>query len=108
MTAIGLMLMAKVDLVLLDGARSRLGDAAAPILDAFSRPAATIAEVVEESQHLMDLRAENVRLREENAVLTRYREVAHRLDEENRSLSRLLNFFPQRSARLSDSPGHRR
>ena len=92
--SVGLMMVGKFDVVLLDGVRSRVTDAVAPILDAFSRPAATAADVVEEGRHLWSLRSENARLLAENANLLRYQAVAHRLEAENQRLRELVAYFP--------------
>ena len=65
-----------------------------PILDVMSRPASTIAEVVGAVRDLAALRAENVRLREENANLMHWQTLARQLDNENRALRGQLNFVP--------------
>ena len=88
------MMVGKLDIVLLDGVRSRVTDAVAPMLDAFSRPAATVADVVEEGRNLWYLQTENGRLRAENANLLRYQAVAHRLEAENQRLRELVAYFP--------------
>lgn len=88
------MMVGKFDVVLLDGVRSRVTDAVAPILDAFSRPAATAADIVEGGRHLWSLRSENATLRAENANLLRYQAVAHRLEAENQRLRELVAYFP--------------
>lgn len=94
MSAFALMMLGKVDAVLIDGVRARVTDAVAPILDALSQPAATVAHAVETFNDLARLREEIVRLRQENAVLRRYQAVAHLLEAENLSLQALLNYRP--------------
>jgi rod shape-determining protein MreC len=74
--------------------RLAVSDAVVPILDVMSRPAGTIAEVVSAVRELATLRAENVRLREENANLMHWQTLARQLDNENRSLRGQLNFVP--------------
>jgi rod shape-determining protein MreC len=76
--------------------RARVTDAVAPILDAMSRPAGTIADVVEDARELARLRDENARLREQNRTLLRFEEVAYRLEAENASLRGLMNYTPER------------
>lgn len=92
--AFGLMLLGKADTVLVERLRLAVSDAVVPILDVLSRPAGTIAEVVGAVRELATLRAENVRLREENANLMHWQTLARQLDNENRALRGQLNFIP--------------
>jgi rod shape-determining protein MreC len=94
LAAVALMMLGKVDEVLMDGVRSRITDAVSPMLDAMSRPAATVADVVDEAQELARLRAENARLRERNDMLLRFEQAAYQLEAENRSLRDLTNYRP--------------
>lgn len=96
LAAIGLMMVAKVDTLVVDTMRARVTDAVAPILDAMSRPAATVAGVVEDARELARLREENDRLRDENGSLRRFEEVAFRLEAENDALRQLMNYAPER------------
>jgi rod shape-determining protein MreC len=89
-----LMLLGKADAVLVERLRLAVNDAIAPILDVLSRPAGGIAEVVGAVHDLAALRAENVRLAEENAKLMHWQTVARQLDNENRALRNQLNFIP--------------
>lgn len=100
LSAIVLMMVGKIDAVLVETARARVTDAFAPILEAISRPAATTADLVETVNELIDLRAENERLRRENAVLLNWHQAAQRLEAENRSLRNLLNYVPEPAARF--------
>ena len=63
---VALMLLAKADVVLLEKARIAATDAVAPILDAASRPVATVVDAMEQLQELNAIRAENAVLRQEN------------------------------------------
>lgn len=92
--AFALMLLGKADTVLVERLRLAVSDAVVPILDVMSRPASTIAEVVGAVRDLATLRAENVRLREENANLMHWQTLARQLDNENRALQGQLNFVP--------------
>lgn len=108
--AVALMMIGRMDPVLVDQARARVTDAVAPILDAFSRPAATVASFIEYGRQLVDLHAENQRLREENARLLQWQQVALRLEAENGSLRSLLAYKPDPSssfitARVVADPG---
>jgi rod shape-determining protein MreC len=62
------------------------------MLEAISRPVATINDLIADIEDLANLRAENVRLREENARLLAWQSVARRLEGENAELRGLLNF----------------
>lgn len=92
--AIGLLVLGRIDVVPLDGVRTSVSDAVAPILDALSRPAATVSDMVDEVQTLTDIRDENARLREQVAALEQYQDVAFRLEAENLTLRTLLNYTP--------------
>ncbi|MEQ8966406.1 MAG: rod shape-determining protein MreC [Azospirillaceae bacterium] len=92
--AIAVMMVGKVDSVVVEGARERIMDAVAPILDGLSRPAATAAGMVADVQSLAELRAENAELRAEIAELQQFRDAAFRLEAENLSLRALLNYRP--------------
>lgn len=96
--AVALMVFGKVDAMLVDDARARVTDAFAPILNVLSRPAAAAAEVIESVRELGEIRAENRRLREENARLLQWQQTALRLDAENRSLRSLLAYKPDPAA----------
>ncbi|MDR3437661.1 rod shape-determining protein MreC [Telmatospirillum sp.] len=94
MASFGLMLLGKADTVLVERMRVAVSDAVVPILDVMSRPAGTIADVVGAVRELATLRAENVRLREENANLMHWQTLARQLDNENRALKNQLNYLP--------------
>lgn len=92
--AVALMIVGKADILLIERTRAVVADALSPILDAMSRPAATIAEVVESVRELANLRAENARLKAENQRLQHWQTVARRLDSENVVLHEQLNVIP--------------
>ncbi|MEM8590101.1 MAG: rod shape-determining protein MreC [Pseudomonadota bacterium] len=92
--AIGLMMLTKIDTLVVEDVRARVTDAVSPVLNAVSRPAATVATVVEDVRQLSDLRAENARLEAENRALLQYQEIAFRLEAENLSLRALTNYRP--------------
>lgn len=90
----GLMLVGKADIAIAERLRMAVIDAVTPILDVMARPAATIAQMVENVRELAALRAENARLREENQRLMRWQAVALQLDNENDTLRSQLNYVP--------------
>ena len=94
LAAVGLMIVGKADIVLIERTRTVVADALSPVLDAMSRPAATIAEMVESVRELANLRAENARLKAENQRLQHWQTVARRLDAENVVLHEQLNVVP--------------
>ncbi len=108
--SIALMMLGKVDVVMVDEVRARVTDAFAPILGAFSRPAATAANALESIVELRNAYDENQRLRAENARLLQWKQAALRLEAENNSLRSLLRFntepaISHMTARVVASPG---
>lgn len=92
-----LMLLGKADTLLIERVRVVVQDTAAPVLDVMSRPAASVAQLVNSVREIARIRADNVRLKEENARLMAWQTVARRLDEENRALHAQLHFIPEPS-----------
>ncbi|MBC7950788.1 MAG: rod shape-determining protein MreC [Rhodospirillaceae bacterium] len=92
--AVALMIVGKADILLIERTRALVADGLAPILDVMSRPAASIAEVVENVRELTNLRTENARLKAENLRLQHWQTVARRLDSENGVLHEQLNVIP--------------
>jgi rod shape-determining protein MreC len=97
---IGLMLLGKADILVVERARVAVTDAVVPILDALSKPAATTARAIEEAQELIELRRANEELREANVRLQQWEHVARRLESENQRLTELLNYVPEPAARF--------
>jgi rod shape-determining protein MreC len=93
--SIGLMVLGKAEAPLVDRVRMSVTDAFAPILDAASRPVATISEFVDRTTALLDVYEENARLREENDRLLRWQTAARNLETENRSLREIARFVPE-------------
>ena len=100
LAAFALMLLGKADAVLMDRVRTHATDAMVPILDALSRPAATIADVVSQVQELVDLRTQNIDLRSDKERLLQWQDAARRLEAENQALRGMLNFQPAPEARF--------
>jgi rod shape-determining protein MreC len=91
--------LGKADLLLFDRLRIVVADAATPVLQAVAQPLATVASGVRQVEGLFDLYHENQRLREENARLLEWQEVARRLQAENQDLRALTKFTPEGGAR---------
>lgn len=87
----GLMLLGKADTVLAERARTALADLLVPLYGVLSRPVGTVRDLAAEIRHLIHLRSENAWLREENARLRRWRDVALALEAENLALREVLN-----------------
>ncbi len=94
LAAFGLMILGKVDILLVDQFRAHVTDAVAPILDAMSRPVASVTKAVDHVRELADLRGENERLRQNEARLLQWQSAARRLEAENKVLKGLLNYVP--------------
>lgn len=92
--AVGLMVLGKVDLILMDNVRAHVTDAVAPVLDALSRPVDSMNRAVEQVRELAALREENARLRANQARLLQWQSAARKLEAENKNLRNLLNFVP--------------
>lgn len=89
--ALGLMVMGRADVRVVERLRVAIADAAAPVLDALSRPVASVNEAIAYGRELLYLRAENARLREENARLRHWEAAARKLAQENLAFRSLLN-----------------
>lgn len=72
-------------------ARTVILDAAAPVLDALSRPVAAVNGVLDEADRVLHVYEENARLREENERLLHWQDVARQLERDNAQYRRLLN-----------------
>ena len=95
LAAFGLMMLGKAETVLVERMRTGVTDVVAPVLDALSRPVATMAEIVDNFRELTRLRPENARLRADIEKLKAWRGVALRLEADNQTLRELLNFTPE-------------
>ena len=90
----GLILLGKADALLVERMRTTVTDAFAPILGALARPVATVDGAIADLRELVQIRAESQRLREENARLRQWEQVARELDAQNKALRQALNFVP--------------
>ena len=96
--AFAIMLLGKADTLVVERARSSVVDAVAPVMDALSRPIATVSEGVDRVEHFFSVYAENAQLREQNARLLEWQSAALALAAENSTFRKMLNFVPERGA----------
>lgn len=92
--AIGLMVLGKADSRLIERVRITITDISAPMLDILSRPAASVAALIDYGHELLFLRSENARLSDENERLRHWYTVARKLEQENAAFRALLNYVP--------------
>ncbi len=97
--ALAIILIGRADQQIFERARVSVTDVVAPILDAISRPVATISEIIEEAQSLSKILEENGQLKLENARLTQWQSAARALAAENEKLRQLLGFIPDNVAK---------
>lgn len=92
--AIALMIISQSEPGALERFRSGVTDVVTPIVAFFSRPSATVADVVERVESLASLKEENASLREANDRLMRWQSLALRLQRENEELRQALKVVP--------------
>jgi rod shape-determining protein MreC len=92
--AIGRMVLGRANGPMVSQARTAVSDAVAPILGALSEPVSFAEGLFANLEELVDLRAENARLRIERQRLAEWQTIAQRLDAENRQLRTMLHFVP--------------
>jgi rod shape-determining protein MreC len=106
-----MVLFGKTDLLLYDGLRATISDHVAPILEAVSQPVAAVTSAVQSVSNAVAVNRENGQLREENARLLQWQEIARRLETENAELRSLTKFQPQNTVQslsaqvIADSGG---
>lgn len=93
-----LMMLGKADSVVIERVRTIVEDAVTPIMGVLVRPAATIAEAVDNVRALANIRTENAALREANERLLQWQTVARQLEAENNALRGLLDYQPSAEA----------
>ena len=85
-----LLVLSKADTVLTERARTAVADVVVPIMATLAEPVAAANRTADTVNRLIFVYRENDRLREENARLRQWRDVAARLEPENARLRRLL------------------
>ncbi|CAN0564528.1 unnamed protein product, partial [Laminaria digitata] len=99
--AFAIMLLGKADTLVVERARSGVVDVVAPVMDALSRPIATVSEGVDRVNRFFSVYEENAQLREQNARLLEWQSAALALAAENSTFRKMLNFVPERGASFS-------
>lgn len=90
-----MMVLNRTENAAIEGVRTGVIDFFVPILDAVSRPVATVREIGAGIDEIWSVRAENQRLAEANARLRRWEAVARQLAAENIALRELLQLAPE-------------
>jgi rod shape-determining protein MreC len=96
--AFAIMLLGKADTFVVERARSGVVDVVAPVMDALSRPIATVSEGVDRVNRFFSVYEENAQLREQNARLLEWQSAALALAAENSTFRKMLKFVPERGA----------
>jgi rod shape-determining protein MreC len=84
--AVGMLVLGKAEAPFIERGRMLVADAIVPVLDAAARPVQTASELADNFRGLLDVHGENARLREQNAMLMHWQQVARNLEAENRAL----------------------
>ena len=98
LAAFAIMLLGKADTLVVERARSGVIDVVAPVMDALSRPIATVSEGVDRANRFFSVYEENAQIREQNARLLEWQSAALALAAENSAFRKMLNFVPERGA----------
>jgi rod shape-determining protein MreC len=102
--AAALIVTGRVDPALVDQVRAETVDVVAPILTAIQQPLATARDMVGKTDGILDLAAENARLREENARLKQWEAMALSLEGQSRVLRGMINLNPSAPPILRTEP----
>jgi rod shape-determining protein MreC len=89
-----MVVLGKADTLLFERIRILFSDAAAPVLAIVSQPAAAVDLLVDRAEGAFAIYSENAQLRQDNARLLQWQQVAQGLSAENARLRELLNLAP--------------
>ena len=93
--AAALVFIGKADQAVFEPLRTRMTDAAAPVLEALSRPLAAASDTVERVRDMAGIYRQNRLLAEENRKLLQWQQVALKLSVENEAMRGLLKAVPE-------------
>ena len=92
LSAIGVLVIGRVDVASMEQVRSQIVDAVAPILDVIGRPVESFNVGVDRIHEIYTVFDANQKLRQERDRLLHWQALARKLETENRALKGLLNF----------------
>ena len=92
LTAIGVLVIGRVDVASMEQVRTQIVDAVAPILDVIGRPVESFNVGVDRIHEIYTVFDANQKLRQERDRLLHWQALARKLETENRALKGLLNF----------------
>src|SRR5258708_31592897 len=94
LASVVMIVLGKADALLFERIRVAFADVASPVLDIVSQPVAAVDQLVDRVQGAFALSSENAQLRQDNARLMQWQQVAQGLTVENARLRELLNLAP--------------
>ena len=94
LASVVMIVLGKADALLFERIRVVFADVASPVLDIVSQPVAAVDQLVDRVQGAFALSSENAQLRQDNARLMQWQQVAQGLTVENARLRELLNLAP--------------
>ena len=92
LSAIGVLVIGRVDVASMEQVRMQIVDAVAPILDVIGRPVESFNVGIDRIQEIYMAFDANQKLRQERDRLLHWQALARKLEMENRALKGLLNF----------------
>ena len=92
LSAIGVLVIGRVDVASMEQVRTQIVDAVAPILDVIGRPVESFNVGVDRIHEIYTVFDANQKLRQERDRLLHWQALARKLEMENRALKGLLNF----------------
>ena len=92
LSAIGVLVIGRVDVASMEQVRTQIVDAVAPILDVIGRPVESFNVGVDRIHEIYTVFDANQKLRQERDRLLHWQALARKLETENRALKGLLNF----------------
>lgn len=99
-SAVGLILLSRIDRPVVERSRAVVADIFEPILSAVAQPVSVVNAAIGWVDDILFVHEENFRLRTENARLLQWQEVARRLEQDNASMRRLLAAGPDLTNRF--------
>ncbi len=102
--SLAMIVTGRVEPALMDRARSQTVDFVAPILTIIQQPIATARDTIGKTQGILDLVAENARLRAENETLRKWEATALSLEAQSRVLRGMINLAPAAPVILRTEP----